>query len=84
MASYPASLDSAYHPYASFHSWGSLMAVKRQNPVLPAVILALFLVLLVFLLVSRKSQAAVNNKDAAIFSPSSLYFEACLKAPNSQ
>jgi len=59
------------------------MAVKRQNPVLPAVILALFLALLVFLLVSRKSQAAVNNKDTAFFCPSNVYFEACLKAPNS-
>jgi hypothetical protein len=59
------------------------MAVKRQNPVLPAVILALFLALLVFLLVSRKSQAAANNKDAAFFSALNVYFEACLKAPNS-
>jgi hypothetical protein len=59
------------------------MAVKRQNPVLPAIILALFLALLVFLLVSRKSQAAVNNKDTAIFCPSNVYFEAWLKAPNS-
>jgi hypothetical protein len=55
------------------------MAVKRQIPVLPAVILAL----LVLLLVSRKSQAAVNNKDTAILCPSNGYFEACLKAPNS-
>jgi hypothetical protein len=59
------------------------MAVKRQNPVLPAVILALFLALLVFLLVSRKSQAAVNHKDTAIFSPFNVYFEACVEAPNS-
>jgi peptidoglycan/LPS O-acetylase OafA/YrhL len=56
------------------------MAVKRQIPVLPAVILALFLAVLVFLLVIRKSQAAVNNKDTAMFSPSNVYFEACQSA----
>ena len=42
------------------------MAIRReQNPVLPAVILVLFLALLVFLLVSRKRETGASHPQPA-------------------
>jgi hypothetical protein len=40
------------------------MSVRRQNPVLPAIIVALFLSMLVFLFVSRKGQAGASSPQS--------------------
>jgi hypothetical protein len=37
------------------------MATKRQNPLLPAIILVLFFGLLVFMFVGRKSQTGTSH-----------------------
>jgi hypothetical protein len=48
------------------------METKRQNPILPADIVVLFLALLVFLLVSRKGETGVSHPQPATCNAGSL------------